>query len=157
MQQRRLDGKKRPPDRAVKLLEAYRSVIEEFSDSVPLFLAGKSMGGRMASMVFEASHARACFVFGYPFHAAGKALTDRVEHMNGLTKPLHIFQGDRDVMGTKEEVLGYSLPSAVKLHWLADGNHDLKPRKASGFTQQEHIKASLDIMLNEIRYVCADN
>jgi predicted alpha/beta-hydrolase family hydrolase len=155
MQQRRIDGKKRPPDRAVKLLEAYRTVIEEFSDSVPLFLAGKSMGGRIASMVLEASHARSCFVFGYPFHAAGKVLTDRVEHMSCLTKPLCIFQGERDALGTKEEVLGYPLPSAVKLHWLADGNHDLKPRKVSGFTQQDHMRVSLDIMVNEIKHLCA--
>lgn len=151
MQQRRLDGKRRPPNRADKLLEAYRSVIEEFSDSVPLFLAGKSMGGRIASMVLEESHARAGFVFGYPFHPVGKLLTTRTEHMGGLTKPLYVFQGERDPMGTKNEVLEYSLPSAVKLCWLTDGNHDLKPRKVSGFTQQEHMRYAMDMMLGGIR------
>lgn len=157
MQQRRIDGKKRPPNRVDKLVEAYKEVIDRFSDSVPLFLAGKSMGGRVASLVVEDSHARACCVFGYPFHAVGKPLTNRIEHISGLTKPLHIFQGERDPMGAKEEVLGYLLPSAVKLHWLADGNHDLKPRKVSGFTQQEHMLTSMDTMTNEIKYLCASS
>ncbi|BBB29220.1 alpha/beta family hydrolase [Neptunomonas japonica] len=151
MQQRRLDGKRRPPNRADKLLEAYKSVVKVFADSVPLFLAGKSMGGRIASMVLEDTPALACFVFGYPFHPVGKLLTTRTEHMGDLTKPLCVFQGERDPMGTKEEVLGYSLPPAVSLYWLADGNHDLKPRKVSGFTQQEHMRYAMDVMLDKIR------
>ncbi|WP_036552219.1 alpha/beta family hydrolase [Neptunomonas japonica] len=151
MQQRRIDGKKRPPNRADKLIDAYKEVVEEFSDSVPLFLAGKSMGGRIASMILEDSSALACFVFGYPFHPVGKLLTTRADHMRDLTKPLCVFQGERDPMGTKDEVQQYLLPSAVMLNWLADGNHDLKPRKSSGFTQLEHMRYAMDMMLDNIK------
>ncbi|WP_293267587.1 alpha/beta family hydrolase [Neptunomonas sp.] len=151
MQKRRLDGKRRPPDRADKLLIAYKEVINEFSGEEPLFLAGKSMGGRIASMVMEDTQARACFVFGYPFHAAGKLLTTRIDHMHRLSKPLHIFQGERDSMGTRGEVIEYPLPPAVRMHWLVDGNHDLKPRKVSGFTQQGHMRSSMDKMIEEIQ------
>lgn len=151
MQQCRLDGKKRPPDRADKLLTAFRKIVEECPGDRPIFLAGKSMGGRIATMILESSDVNCCFVFGYPFHPIGKQLTTRTEHFQELTKPVYIFQGDRDPMGNKDEVAQYSLPSAVRIHWLPDGNHDLKPRKASGFTQQEHIYSALDKMLMLIK------
>lgn len=151
MAQRRMSGNKRPPDRADKLLVTFKQVVGQYADDVPIYLAGKSMGGRIATMVLESTDAKSCFVFGYPFHPIGKALTTRTEHFQILTKPVHIFQGDRDLMGNKEEVLSYSLPSAVQLHWLPDGNHDLKPRKVSGFTQQEHIYSALDKMLMQIK------
>lgn len=151
MKQRRLDGKKRPPDRVEKLLAAFSERVEQCADDVPIYLAGKSMGGRIATMILENSNATGCFVFGYPFHPIGKVLTTRTEHFRALTKPVYIFQGERDLMGCKDEVVEYSLPSAVKIRWLPDGNHDLKPRKVSGFTQQEHIYSALDEMLSLIK------
>lgn len=157
MVQRRLNGVKRPPDRADKLAIAFKKVVGQFPDDVPIYLAGKSMGGRIATMVLESTDAKSCFVFGYPFHPIGKELTTRTEHFQMLTKPVHIFQGDRDLMGNKEEVESYSLPSAVQIHWLPDGNHDLKPRKASGFTQQEHIYSALDKMLVQIKRAALSN
>ena len=147
MQQSRLDGKRRPPNRADKLLAAFREIIQQCTDNVPIYLAGKSMGGRIATMVLESSKAHGCFVFGYPFHLTGKLLTTRTEHFRELTKPVFIFQGERDPMGCKDEVEEYSLPSTVQIRWLPDGNHDLKPRRVSGFTQQQHIYSALDEML----------
>jgi predicted alpha/beta-hydrolase family hydrolase len=146
MYQRRLGGKKRPPDRLDRLIQAYKNVIDSFSDRVPLFLAGKSMGGRVASMLLDQSDAQGCFVFGYPFHPVGKALTTRTNHLRALEKTLYIFQGERDPMGNRTEVNDYVLPSTVEISWLEDGNHDLKPRKISGFTQSDHIDSALNIM-----------
>lgn len=157
MAQRRLSGNKRPPDRADKLSDAFKKVVGQYPGDVPIYLAGKSMGGRIATMVLESTDAKSCFVFGYPFHPIGKALTTRTEHFQMLTKPVCIFQGDRDLMGNKEEVVSYSLPSTVHVHWLPDGNHDLKPRKASGFTQQEHIYSALDQMLVQIKRGALDS
>lgn len=152
MRQRRLDGKKRPPDRVDKLLPAFQEVVDEFAGQTPVFLAGKSMGGRIASMLLEEADACAGFVFGYPFHPLGQPQSLRVDHLRGLNKSLYVFQGERDPMGTKEEVLGYGLPSAVRMFWLADGNHDLKPRVKSGFTQQEHMHSALVEMLDAIKH-----
>lgn len=141
MQKRREDGKKRPPDRLDVLLQHYRQLIEEHSaNNTPVYIAGKSMGGRVASMLLDETEAVAGFVFGYPFHPAGKPDRLRTEHLETLKKPLHVFQGTRDAMGSYEEVINYRLSESVHLHWLEDGNHDLKPRKASGMTQQAHLE-----------------
>ena len=87
---------------------------------------------------------------GFPFHAPGKDPKDRLDHLKRLKSPLLIVQGTRDTMGTHEEVSGYinqgSISPAANLVWLEDGNHDLKPRKASGFSHQEH----LDRAINEV-------
>jgi predicted alpha/beta-hydrolase family hydrolase len=149
------DGKRRPPDRAPKLLVAYEDVIKHLD--CPVVLGGKSMGGRMSSMLLAENALRkegerlsilgsACM--GFPFHAVGKDPKDRLDHLKELTEPLLIVQGTRDTMGTKEEVQGYieekRVSSAVQLSWLEDGNHDLKPRRVSGFSHQEHIDSAID-------------
>lgn len=151
------DGKRRPPDRAPKLLVAFEEVIKALDS--PVVIGGKSMGGRMSSMLLAENATRevsdqlsilgsACL--GFPFHAPGKDPKDRLDHLKRLKSPLLIVQGTRDTMGTHEEVSGYinqgSISPAANLVWLEDGNHDLKPRKASGFSHQEH----LDRAINEV-------
>lgn len=141
MQKRREDGKKRPPDRQPVLLDHYRAVIQaQKAKPGPLYIGGKSMGGRVASMLADEVEVAGVFVFGYPFHPPGKPENLRTAHLEHLVTPLHIFQGTRDAMGNREEVVHYALSPAVRLHWLEDGNHDLQPRRASGYTQQEHMQ-----------------
>ena len=139
MEQRRVTGKKRPPDRMPVLLEAYRKIIDSYEDDVPLFLMGKSMGGRVATLLLEETRAKAAFVVGYPFHPIGNNQNLRIDHLAAIVKPLSIFQGTRDKLGNLDEVQTYHLPSNVKLHWFEDGDHDLKPRKVSGHTQEEYL------------------
>ncbi|UTW01719.1 alpha/beta fold hydrolase [Amphritea atlantica] len=151
MQQRRIDGKKRPPDRQPKLLEYFTHLIEQFSDTDrPLWLAGKSMGGRMASMLADHPAVAGCFVYGYPFYPPGKQDRPRIEHLITVTNPVHVFQGSRDSMGRKEVVEEYRLSASVTLQWLDDGDHDLKPRKISGITQDEHIADAVESTLKII-------
>lgn len=151
MQKRRIDGIKRPPDRQAKLLEYFTQLIEELSDEgQPLWLAGKSMGGRMATMLTEHPSVSGCFVYGYPFYATGKQDSPRVEHLLSIAKPVHIFQGTRDAMGRHEVVEAYRLSPNVQLHWLKDGDHDLKPRKISGITQDEHVADAVESSLEII-------
>ena len=144
MIKRAQDGKKRPPDRAPKLLDGYAELIKELD--TPCVIGGKSMGGRIASMLANGSDVPAqvqgCIALGYPFHPPGKPDNLRTEHLLRLTTPTLIAQGTRDAMGTKEEVLGYGLDKTLELVWLEDGNHDLKPRKASGFTHDAHLEAT---------------
>ena len=144
MIKRAQDGKKRPPDRAPKLIDAYSDLIEALN--TPCVIGGKSMGGRIASMLANGSDVPAqvqgCIALGYPFHPPGKPDNLRTEHLLRLTTPTLIAQGTRDAMGTKEEVLGYGLDKTLELVWLEDGNHDLKPRKASGFTHDAHLEAT---------------
>lgn len=146
MLKRREDGKKRPPDRAPKLLEAYRDVIAEFDR--PCVIAGKSMGGRMASLIATeegvSAQVRGCIALGYPFHPLGKPENLRIDHLQSIELPMLFLQGVRDKMGSFEEVSGYPLAEELEIQWLFDGDHDLKPRKASGISHQRNLEAAAE-------------
>lgn len=145
MQQRRETGKKRPPDRQPILLDCWRSVYEEIFKSKdlckPILIGGKSMGGRMASMVADELGAVGLCCFGYPFHAPGKPEKMRTEHLLSIETPTKIFQGTRDPFGKPEELSDIPFSKALEIHWLEDGEHDLKPRKKSRLTQLQHLKS----------------
>ena len=139
MQERRQTGKKRPPNRMPQLLESFLSELDEVCTeyALPLFIGGKSMGGRVASMLpvefaRVVEKVRGVVCYGYPFHPPAKPENLRIEHFGQLTLPVKIFQGTRDKFGLPEEVAGYDLPQSVDVQWVPTGDHDLKPTKASG-------------------------
>ena len=142
MAARRADGRRRPPDRDPVLRTAWRAVIEKLGRE-KLVIGGKSMGGRYASMVAgdlesEGAPVLGVACLGYPFHPPGKPERTRTEHLRTLTTPTLILQGERDTLGHREEVERYRLSPAIRLHWLADGDHGFKPRKASGRTEAQN-------------------
>jgi hypothetical protein len=134
---RRTGGTKRPPDRQPVLLETWTHVIEHFGPE-HLIIGGKSMGGRMASLVADAAGVRGLVCLGYPFHPPGRPEKTRTAHLEGLKTPSLVLQGTRDALGGRETVEGYRLSPAIRIHWLEDGNHDLVPRKKSGRTGPEN-------------------
>lgn len=134
---RRQGGRKRPPDRQPVLLDCWREVIASQSGR-RLAIGGKSMGGRMASLIADEAGAAGLICFGYPFHPPGKPEKLRTEHLADLKTPTLIMQGERDPFGNAEEVPAYTLSKAIRLHWAPDGNHDLTPRKTSGLTKEEN-------------------
>ncbi len=137
MAERRLAGKKRPPGQAAVLLESWAAVIAELGPE-NLVIGGKSMGGRIASMIADRTHVKGLVCLGYPFHPPGKPDKLRIEHLRRLTTPALFLQGERDTLGNKEDVAGYPLSPAIRLHWLEDGDHGFKPRKKSGRTEQQN-------------------
>ncbi len=145
MNRRREEQRKFPPDRSPKLLAHFEQVILQAEAlGLPIWLAGKSMGGRMASMLAAESAERAGSVqgviaLGYPFHPPGKPEKIRTEHFGMLKVPMLICQGTRDPFGKPDEVARYGLPATIQLHWLEGGDHDFKPLKRSGCTQAELI------------------
>lgn len=148
MAQRRDDGKKRPPNPARVLLDTWRQVIDEIGPG-NLVIGGKSMGGRMASMVAadleaEGTPVRGVVCLGYPFHPPGRPEKLRTDHLERLKTKTLICQGTRDPFGTDAEVPGYPLSKAIRLIWLADGDHGFKPRKASGRTEAQNWDTALD-------------
>ncbi|MEH6350042.1 alpha/beta family hydrolase [Pseudomonas sp. 3JA] len=144
MAQRRLDGGKRPPNPAPKLLECWRQVYATVRPYVAgrLAIGGKSMGGRMASLVADELDVDALVCLGYPFYAVGKPEKPRVEHLAALKTPTLIVQGERDALGNREAVQGYELSPGIEVMWLVAGDHDLKPLKASGFSHEQHMEAA---------------
>lgn len=141
MAQRRVDGVKRPPNPAGKLQECWREVFAVVRRHVagPLAIGGKSMGGRMASLVADELGVDALVCLGYPFYAVGKPEKPRVEHLASLRTRALIVQGERDALGNREAVEGYSLAPGIEVFWLVAGDHDLKPLKASGFAHSDHL------------------
>lgn len=144
MAQRRTGGSKRPPPKIELLQQEYLAAIEALACDGPLFIGGKSMGGRVASLIaddlFKAGRIAGLVCLGYPFHPTGKPERLRTEHLAALRTPALICQGTRDPFGTREEVAGYALSASIALDWLDDGNHDLKPRKSvSGQSHEDNL------------------
>jgi predicted alpha/beta-hydrolase family hydrolase len=144
MQTRRQEGTKRPPDRQPKLLESWRKVIEDLGPAKNLIIGGKSMGGRMASMIADEANAKGLICLGYPFYAPGKVDKPRIDHLKDLKTRTLIAQGERDSMGNLDAVKKYTLSPSISYHWCHDGDHSFKPRKASGVTEEENWTAAID-------------
>lgn len=148
MQARREDGRKRSPGSALKLQSFFvnevRRVREILGPERPLFIGGKSMGGRVASLVIALESVdtgvSGAVCFGYPFHPPGKPDKWRTEHFPNLKRPLCVLQGSRDPFGKREEVTArQDVTLHAELHWLEGGDHDLKPLRSLGTTQQDLI------------------
>jgi uncharacterized protein len=142
----RREGRRRPPPRAETLIPEYRAAVAALGAPGQLVIGGKSMGGRVASMVADELHAAAAVAgllcLGYPFHPPGRPERPRTAHLAHLATPALICQGTRDPFGTRQDVAGYALSDRIEMMWLEDGDHDLKPRKKiSGFSAADHLAA----------------
>lgn len=163
MNKRLVDGKRYPPERMPKLLSAMAQVINEQSDELPLFLAGKSMGGRVAATItsqlgdvdeligFNAAQGiKGTICYGYPFHPSAKPGSLRLAPLQERIRPVIIIQGERDKLGDRAEIECYEVAECCQIHFVEDGDHDLKPRVKSGFTHQAHIKTAAKVTSNFI-------
>lgn len=144
MAKRRMDGKRRGPDRMPRLLDSWRSTLATLAPAdTPTFVGGKSMGGRAAATLatdrVEAERIAGVICLGYPFHPAGKPERTRLEPLQAAILPTLIVQGERDRLGAQAEVLSYELPRRVKIDWIPDGDHSFVPRKSSGHTEPENL------------------
>jgi hypothetical protein len=146
MAARRSDGRRRPPNPQAQLLDSWRELYGRVRAEAqgPLAIGGKSMGGRMASLLADELQPSALVCLGYPFHAAGKPERTRVAHLADLRTPTLIVQGERDTLGNREEVEGYALSSSVQVRWLADADHDLKPTRRSGIAPDAHLDSAAE-------------
>ena len=117
---------RKAPDRQPVLLDAWRRVIEEHGGGAKVHIGGKSMGGRMASMVADEMEVRGLICLGYPFHPPAKPQQTRIEHLKELRTPTLIVQGTRDTFGTPPEVATYTLSPSIEVEWIEGGDHSLK-------------------------------
>lgn len=153
-------GKRYPPDRMPKLISCFEEVMTEFNlnnsrAQLPLFIGGKSMGSRVAAtLANDEEYAKlilGVFCFGYPFHPPKKVDKLRLEPLQNTLRPILIAQGERDTLGSKEEILGYNIASLCHCHFLSDGDHSLKPRVKSGYTHSQHMEKSVQIITQFIQ------
>lgn len=157
MARSREDGRKRPPNPMPLLLTHFRDVAATLArgHDGPVFLGGKSMGGRVASMLAADPATRVLIpelagvvCLGYPFHPPGKPERLRTAHFPELQLPQLIVQGPRDPFGRRDEMPHLFPRSAhgepagadkVRVHWLADGDHDFRPLKRSGLVLDDTL------------------
>ena len=144
-------GKRGRPDSPAVLEETWLRVVEQAGGARDLVIGGKSMGGRIASMIADRVEVKGLVCLGYPFHPAGRPLSLRVAHMKELKTPALIVQGERDTLGSREEIAGYTLSPAIRIVYLADGDHSFKPRKRSGRTFEQNFTQAIE----EVAAFCA--
>jgi len=144
MHAQREDGRRHRPDTPKVLMASWREVIEQLGGGDAVVIGGKSMGGRIASMVADEVGARGLVCLGYPFHPAGKPERTRVEHLRELQTPALFVQGTRDALGSRDDVAGYALSPRIELRWLEDGDPSFKPRKKSGRSLEQALDEAVD-------------
>ena len=144
MRARRAGKRTGAPDRQPVLLETWREMVRLLGVVRP-FIGGKSLGGRMASMVADEVGARGLVCFGYHFHPPGNRERLRVEHLQTLATPALILQGTRDPFGTPEEVATYRLSPSIRVEWLPDGDHSFKPGRRSEASENGNLETAIDL------------
>ncbi len=136
------EGGRRLPDPQPVLESCYRSVLAQVAANPvlgarPLFIGGKSLGGRIGSHVAAAPDAdqadappwsarlRGLVFFGYPLHPPAKPQQLRVSHLPRITVPMLFVQGSKDAFGTPDELRAFIdvLPSRCTLHVVEGGDH----------------------------------
>jgi predicted alpha/beta-hydrolase family hydrolase len=143
MRARRESGRRGAPDREAVLLDAWREMASRLGGGGRLVIGGKSMGGRIASMVADEVGARGLVCLGYPFHPPGRPVGLRTKHLETLRTPALIVQGTRDQFGQHEEVAEYKLSPRIRIKWIEDGDHSFKPRARSGRTEAQNLAEAI--------------
>lgn len=140
--QKTLVGKRQLPPKMPVLMTELLERIKLMPTDLPLVVAGKSMGGRVATLLAASKllplAVKGVIAFGYPFHPPKKD-SWRTEHFADLKRPVLVLQGERDAFGNRDELFDKSWPF-IDLNWLENGDHDFVPLKKSGLTQQQLIK-----------------
>ena len=125
----------------------------------PGLLTGKSMGGRVASLLVDELAAgegvRGCLCLGYPFHPLGRPLQRRTEHLAALRSLTLILQGERDSFGRREAVQTYTLSPQVQLVWIPAGDHSFRTTRSSGRSEAENLAAAVASSDRFLRQVLA--
>ncbi len=154
MAARTAGGARRPAPRAETLVVEYLAAVAEcrarIGSRARLFIGGKSMGGRIACLASNGdadADIEGVAVLGFPLIPPGKPNASRAHAIEQLTVPALIVQGTRDAFGGPESFVDVRVPAHVRVHWIADGDHDLKPRKATGRTQDEALQDAAQALL----------
>ncbi|HLI61771.1 MAG TPA: alpha/beta fold hydrolase [Terriglobales bacterium] len=153
MSARRRTHRRAAPDREAVLRAAWHEVIEELGGAARLVIGGKSMGGRIASLIADEAGAAGLVCLGYPFHPPGRPQQPRIEHLRQLRTPALIVQGTRDGLGSRAEVAGYQLSTRIRIAWLEDGDHSFKPPKRSPRTLEQNLAEAVELATDFVRHL----
>jgi len=154
------------PDKAPVLQESWRAALAAARAhpafaGLPLFIGGKSMGGRMASHVAASGTdgVRGLVFFGYPLHPPGRPDQRRDAHLPEIREPMLFIQGTRDPFGTAGDIRSLlpRLNPRASVHEVGDGDHSFKVRiSAAGKTQDAVFTEIFDAAAVFIRQICTN-
>src|SRR5689334_6885283 len=131
------------PDRMPELKAAFAAQVEPLRGKGKLILGGRSMGGRVATML--GADGFACdglLLFAYPLHPAGKPEKLRDAHLPAIRAPVLCFNGTRDALCTRElmDKTLENLGENWTMHWLEGADHSFHVLKSSGRTDADVLK-----------------
>ena len=135
-----------PPDDEDVLVGAWVEVLRELAPASRIVIGGRSLGGRVASILADAAEVAGLVCVSYPFHPPNRDSPVRTAHLRVMETPTLIVQGERDPYGTRGEVAQYQLSPNIRLHWIPDGDHGLIPRKRSGLTEQDNLASAAAVI-----------
>jgi predicted alpha/beta-hydrolase family hydrolase len=144
-----IEAKRRIPDRAAVLEACFEKAVGKLrllsSPEDRIFIGGKSLGGRVASLVAarEGSIAHGLVLLGYPLHPPGKPDQLRTEHLGRLKLPILIIQGTKDVFGKPDELKPWFRRPGVTIYPVEGGDHSFKIRKGSSSQSQDEVYAEI--------------
>ena len=144
MRARREHAKRGAPAPPARLQASWRAAVAALGGGERLVIGGKSMGGRIASMVADEVGARGLVCLGYPFHPPGQPEKLRTAHLRELRTRALIVQGTRDAFGLPDEVSGYALSPAIEVVWIESGDHSWKPSRAAGRTEPQSLETGIE-------------
>jgi uncharacterized protein len=143
--------KRKVPDRAPVLEACFERVIDlarELNMRNRIIVAGKSMGGRMAThlMARGVQGLAGVVALGYPLHPPGRPDQLRDEHLPRIAAPVLIVQGERDTFGTPAELAPVikRMKAAVTLHVIAGGDHSFKVPKRKPAEVYAEVLSTID-------------
>jgi predicted alpha/beta-hydrolase family hydrolase len=131
-----MENKKGRPDTPVvahKTIEMAIKKARGLFPSLPVFVSGKSFGGRMSSQYLatqQATDVKGIIFFGFPLHPPGKPSIERAEHLESVKVPMLFLQGTRDELASYDLIVKVcaSLPLAT-LTTIEGANHAFKAGK----------------------------
>jgi len=143
------ENKTKRPDPAAVLMETIRSAVkiaQQYSNELPVFAGGKSMGGRMSSMAAASEKGlqtvKGLIFFGFPLHAPGKPSDERAEHLYKVNIPMLFLQGTRDSLASLDLLTPVvnKLGEKASIHIITGADHSFNMLKSSGRANQEVLK-----------------
>lgn len=146
MARQRFTGRKAAPDRMAVLQSCFRAQVErELAQARgPLLIGGRSMGGRVASLLADGLAVQGCLCLGFPFQPPEQPQQLRSQHLATQRTPTLILQGERDPFGRPEAVRGCLLSPAVRLAWLPADDHSLRPSRSSGLSEADNWHSAVE-------------
>jgi predicted alpha/beta-hydrolase family hydrolase len=155
-------AKRGAPDKPAVLEASWREAVNEAArvfTGLPLFIGGKSMGGRIASHIASAGTPglAGLFFLGYPLHPPGAPQKRRDAHLPAIAEPMLFVQGTRDTFGTSDEIAAL-VPTLQRatLHVVNDGDHSFKVRARSGQKPDQVIDGIIDVVVSWMTSITTD-